>query len=104
MKIDLSEYPEFKQLFLDDGERINDKHRRGSTFYCDVVMEVTQEDERNFDTGTFPPDPVGYWLVKGMVWSDDYGYDSTDFINAIKVERKERQVTTTEVYYKPVNQ
>lgn len=102
MEINLKEYPEFKNFILDYGDWIVKSHLSGSTFYYDVVIEVNKEDETYFFADTLPPDPVGYWLIQDVLRSDTYGYDSTDIISAIKVQRKERQIITTEVYYEPI--
>lgn len=108
MRINLSEYPRFKNLIGElDPDRVNEGHRRGATFYCDLLFNITQEDVdwmlKQVSINDLPPDVIGMWLSNQVIRHDDYGIEC-DVTTLTKVERKERQVTTTEVYYKPVNQ
>lgn len=107
MRINLSEYPRFKNLIGElDPDRVNEDPRRGATFYCDLLFNITQEDVdwmlKQVDISDLPPDIIGMWLSNQVIRHDDYGIEWGDVTAITKVERKERQVTTTEVYYEPV--
>jgi len=109
MRINLSEYPRFKNLIGElNPDRVNDEHRTGRYFCCDLLFNIAQEDVdwmlKQVTINDLPPDVIGMWLSNQVIRHDDYGIEWDDVTTLTKVERKERQVTTTEVYYKPVNQ
>lgn len=102
MKINLSEYPEFKAyLFGGDREQVDKTHRKGRTSYCKLLFEFTEDDFENLDDKSgFPQDPVGLWLSNQVMVDEDWSNGEDEARELTKVERKTRLVEET--YYEPI--
>lgn len=106
MKIELKDYPRFKEL-LSHGywDEVNKTAKGGMYYHCKLLMVCSQDDVDDFlKTGSsddLPPDPAGYWLSNIVMSHPIHGVDLNLVSELTKVLRKERQVITTEVYYEP---
>lgn len=109
MRINLSEYSDFKDCIGDlNYTSINKTFRSKDSVYVQLLFEIEQDDI-DWLLGaamveSLPPDLVGFWMSNRVTKEDYCGIQFGEITELTKVERKERQVTTTEVYYKPVNQ
>lgn len=108
MKINRTEYPEFFILVQQlDEELINKDQRRGNSFYCQVLIEVTEEDLKWLNETSakdnLPPDVIGLWLSNTVLHDIEWGTVWSSVAELTKVQRKERQITTTEVYYEAID-
>lgn len=69
-KITPTMYPDIWEEIMCDYEILNQEHRKGSSFYCDLLI--------NIDKSEFPNNPElhGYWMTKDVcIWDDNYGLD-----------------------------
>ncbi len=109
MKINLSEYPDFKDCLVDlNYTSINKTYRSKGSVYVQLLFDIEQDDI-DWLLGvamveSLPPDLQGLWLSNQVTKEDYCGIQFGEVTELTEVERKERQIITTEVYYEPVNQ
>lgn len=83
-----------KELFdniIDDClEFSRHKHRRGSSFYTQVIYQV--------DEDSFPDNPEfwGYWESNMATWDDDWGFENSDIYELTRVEKKPKTIVVEE--------
>lgn len=76
----------------------HNEHRRGSTFYREVVQEMTKELCEEFN---IPEEYIGLWKSNQFVWSEE-DYDKDDMFPFVRVTKETKEVIITQTYYKEV--
>jgi hypothetical protein len=79
------DFDELLDDFYDDS-RI--RHRRGSSFYKQSIVEINEENYPNVDKELY-----GFWETNEYVCSDDYGFNKEDVDTLHRVVLKEKVVT-----------
>ena len=79
------DFDELLDDFYDDS-RI--RHRRGSSFYKQSIVEISEEYYPNVDKELY-----GFWETNEYVCSDDYGFNKEDIDTLTRVILKEKVVT-----------
>lgn len=77
---------------------IYDEHRRGSTFFMQVVQEITEDICKEYN---LPEYYIGLWKSNVFVWSDE-DCDRDEMFPFTKVTKETKEVTVTETYYKEI--
>lgn len=107
MKIELKDYPDFKDCLVDlNYTSINKTFRSKDSVYVQLLFDIEQDDI-DWLLGvamveSLPLDLQGLWLSNRVAKEDYCGIQFGEVTELTKVERKERQVITTEVYYEPI--
>ncbi len=84
-------YKEEPELFDDidefsiDSER---KHRRGSNFYREDIIEFKEEHKEFFPDVENFEQYIGTWRTNNVIWDSEYGWDD-HFSELTRVEKKE---------------
>ncbi len=86
---------DFDELLDDFYDDSNSRHRRGSTFFKQSIVEINEEYYPDVDKELY-----GFWETNEYVYSDDYGFDKQDIDTLHRVVLKEKVVTTK--YWKKV--
>jgi hypothetical protein len=79
----------FDDLLDDFYDDSNSRHRRGSTFFKQSIVEIDEEYYPDVDKELY-----GFWETNEYVYSDDYGFDKQDIDTLHRVVLKEKVVTT----------
>lgn len=64
------------------------KHRRGSNFYREDIIELKPEHKQWFPEVENFEQYLGTWRTNNEIWDDNYGFDS-EFSELTRVEKKE---------------
>ncbi len=85
-------YNEEPNLFNDITEFSIDsiqKHRRGSNFYREDIIEFKEEHKRYFPEVENFEQYLGTWRTNNVIWDDNYGFEDT-FSELTRVEKREK--------------
>jgi len=80
---------DFNELIDDFIEDSYDEHRRGSTFFKQSIVEISEKYYPDVNKELY-----GFWETNKYVYSDDYGFDKQDIDTLHRVVLKEKVVTT----------
>jgi len=79
---------DFDELLDDFYDDSRSYHRRGSSFYKQSIVEISEEYYPNVDKELY-----GFWETNEYVCSDDYGFNKEDIDTLTRVILKEKVVT-----------
>jgi translation elongation factor EF-4 len=79
---------DFDELLDDFYDNSKSRYRRGSSFYKQSIVEISEEYYPNVDKELY-----GFWETNEYVYSDDYGFDKEDIDTLTRVILKEKVVT-----------
>lgn len=89
-KVEYKDCPElFDNLLVDyDPIKTIRNHRRGSSFYCEDIIEIGEDDLEYFPT--LPKEYYGFWKTNTYMWDDNYGKEDgvSELTRVEKVETK----------------
>jgi hypothetical protein len=80
---------DFDELLDDFYDDSKSRHRRGSTFFKQSIVEINEEYYPNVNKELY-----GFWETNEYVYSDDHGFDKQDIDTLHRVVLKEKVVTT----------
>ena len=86
------------EILTQDGEIIYDEHRKGSTFFRQIVQELTEDICKEWD---IPLEYIGLWKSQQFVWSEDF-VDEEDMFPFVRVIKQVEEVVVKQVNYKEV--
>ncbi len=80
---------DFDELLDDFYDDSKSRHRRGSNFYKQSIVEINEENYPNVNQELY-----GFWETNEYVYSDDDGFDKEEIDTLHRVVLKEKVVTT----------
>ena len=80
---------DFDELLDDFYDDSKSRHRRGSSFYKQSIVEINEENYPNVNK-----DLYGFWETNEYFYSDDDGFDKEEIDTLHRVVLKEKVVTT----------
>lgn len=80
---------DFDELLDDLYDDSKSRHRRGSSFYKQSIVEINEENYPNVNKELY-----GFWETNEYVYSDDDGFDKEEIDTLHRVVLKEKVVTT----------
>jgi hypothetical protein len=80
---------DFDELLDDFYDDSRSRYRRGSSFYKQSIIEISEEYYPDVDKELY-----GFWETNEYVCSDDYGFNKEDIDTLTRVILKEKVVTT----------
>jgi hypothetical protein len=78
---------DFDELLDDFYDDSKSRHRRGSTFFKQSIVEINEEYYPDVDKELY-----GFWETNEYVYSDDYGFDKQDIDTLHRVVLKEKVI------------
>lgn len=88
----------YDRLTDDFDDNIYEEHRKGSTFYKQIVQYITEED---CDLYNISKDYMGLWKSSVFLWSEG-DYFNDDLFPFVRVIREDVEVVVTKTIYKEV--
>lgn len=79
---------DFNELLDDFYDDSRSYHRRGSSFYKQSIVEISEEYYPDVDKELY-----GFWETNEYVCNDDYGFNKEDIDTLTRVVLKEKVVT-----------
>jgi hypothetical protein len=79
---------DFDELLDDFYDDSKSRHRRGSSFYKQSILEISEEYYPNVDKELY-----GFWETNEYVYNDDDGFDKEEIDTLHRVVLKEKVVT-----------
>ncbi len=79
---------DFNELLDDFYDDSRSYHRRGSSFYKQSIVEISEEYYPDVDKELY-----GFWETNEYVCNDDYGFNKEDIDTLTRVVLKEKVIT-----------
>jgi len=81
---------DFDELLEDFLEDSYDNHRRGSSFYKQSIVEISEKNYPHIDNELY-----GFWETNEYIFDTEYGYDKRDIHTLNRVVQKEKTIVKT---------
>ena len=86
------EYKDVWEILFEDYEIIEREYRRGSNFYCQLLIQIDPETYLELKD---KPELYGNWLSETVIWDSEYGLDIKPEM-LYRAEKKTKTVVTEE--------